>query len=85
MSNFVTTTRKGLSPDAELIPSGTSPGWMKNFSIKEVYTNFDDTDTDQEDFLRNSQGDGSIFIDGKNINIKFVIYLKLILFYRLFN
>lgn len=65
MSNFVTTTRKGFSSDNELIPSGTSPGWMKNFNIKEVYTNFDDTDTDQEDFLRNSQGDGSIFIDGK--------------------
>jgi len=59
----MTPTRKGLPPEAELIPSGSSPGWMKNLSFKEVYTNFDDGDTDQQEFLRTSHGDGSIFID----------------------
>ena len=77
MNNFMTPTRKGLPPEAELIPSGSSPGWMKNLSFKEVYTNFDDGDTDQQEFLRTSHGDGSIFIDGNSIDKNFVICSKI--------
>lgn len=64
MSDFVATTRKTRPNEVEFIPSGTSPGWMKSNNFNQHYNSYDDNnESDQEDFLKTSHGDGSIFID----------------------